>query len=125
MAEVAYLNEDAIREVIRKFEGCEYAPAEFTHSRHLTVGCWYLSTMSADEALSRMLAAVATLTSVADFVRNERPSNCSCTELHKSASGNHYRCARASKLRQIAVGRHSDLQAWPLPANNRTIKVGL
>lgn len=54
MADVAYLTEDAIQEVVQKFERCEYAPAEFTHSRHLTVGCWYLSTMSADEALSRM-----------------------------------------------------------------------
>ena len=54
MADVAYLTEDAIQEVVQKFERREYAPAEFTHSRHLTVGCWYLSTMSADEALSRM-----------------------------------------------------------------------
>ena len=51
---VAYPNEDAIKEVIRKFESCEYAPAEFTHARHLTVGCWYLCTLSADEALDRM-----------------------------------------------------------------------
>ena len=54
MPEVAYLNEDAIREVVRKFEHCEYAPAEFTHARHLTVGCWYLCTLPADEALNRM-----------------------------------------------------------------------
>lgn len=54
MAEVVYLNEDAVREVIRKFEQCEYEPAEFTHARHLTVACWYLCTLSADEALNRM-----------------------------------------------------------------------
>jgi len=54
MADVVYLNEDAIQEVIRKFECCEYAPAEFTHPRHLTVGCWYLCTLAADEALNRM-----------------------------------------------------------------------
>ena len=54
MAEVVYLNEDAIREVIRKFEQCEYAPAEFTHARHLTVGCWYLCTLPAAEALNRI-----------------------------------------------------------------------
>lgn len=54
MAEVVYLNEDAIREVVSKFEHCEYAPAEFTHARHLTVGCWYLCTLPADEALNRM-----------------------------------------------------------------------
>ena len=56
MAEVVYLNEDAIREVVWKFEHCEYAPAEFTHARHLTVGCWYLCTLPADEALNRMRA---------------------------------------------------------------------
>lgn len=54
MAKVVYLNEDAIREVVRKFEHCEYAPADFTHARHLTVGCWYLCTLPADEALNRM-----------------------------------------------------------------------
>lgn len=54
MADAAYLTENAIREVIRKFEHCEYAPAEFTHARHLTVGCWYLCTLPADEALNRM-----------------------------------------------------------------------
>jgi hypothetical protein len=54
MAQAVYLNEDAIREVIQKFERCEYAPHEFTHARHLTVGCWYLCTMPADEALNRM-----------------------------------------------------------------------
>jgi hypothetical protein len=54
MADVAYLNEDEIREVIRKFERCEYEPAEFTHARHLTVGCWYLCSLSADEAFDRM-----------------------------------------------------------------------
>jgi hypothetical protein len=54
MPDVAYLNEDAIRDVVRKFEQCEYAPAEFTHARHLTVGCWYLCTLPADEALNRM-----------------------------------------------------------------------
>jgi hypothetical protein len=54
MADDTYLTEDAIREVIRKFERCEYAPAEFTHALHLTVGCWYLCTLSAEEALNRM-----------------------------------------------------------------------
>jgi hypothetical protein len=58
MAEVAYLNEDAILDVIQKFERCEYAPAEFTHARHLTVGCWYLCTLPADEALNRMRAHI-------------------------------------------------------------------
>jgi len=39
-----YKDEAEIGEVVRKFEGCEYALAEFTHARHVTVACWYLCT---------------------------------------------------------------------------------
>ena len=42
MAEAFLENEDAIREVVQKFEACHYAPEEFTHTHHLTVACWYL-----------------------------------------------------------------------------------
>ena len=59
---VAYPNEDAIRDVIQKFERCEYAPEEFTHTRHLTVGCWYLCTFPADEALNRMRTSLLKFT---------------------------------------------------------------
>ena len=43
-----------IEEVVRRFESCEYWPEEFTHARHLTVACFYLSTLPTDQALSRM-----------------------------------------------------------------------
>ena len=44
MAGETYHDEAEIREVVRKFEECEYALTEFTHARHVTVACWYLCT---------------------------------------------------------------------------------
>ena len=49
-----YESENEIREVVERFETCVYAAEEFTHARHLTVACWYLSTLSPDAALARM-----------------------------------------------------------------------
>jgi hypothetical protein len=54
MADVVYENEKLIREVVEKFERCEYVPQEFTHARHLTVACWYLCTLEEELALIRM-----------------------------------------------------------------------
>src|ERR1700758_1977498 len=54
MAEAFLKNEDAIREVVQKFEACQYAPEEFTHTHHLTVACWYLCTLDRPEAFVRM-----------------------------------------------------------------------
>lgn len=54
MEAVTYCNEDAIREVVEKFETCIYAPEEFIHARHLTVAAWYLCTLPEDVALHRM-----------------------------------------------------------------------
>jgi hypothetical protein len=54
MEAVTYRNEDAIREVVEKFETCVYAPEEFIHSRHMTVAAWYLCKLPEDEALNRM-----------------------------------------------------------------------
>jgi len=54
MEAVTYLNEDAIREVVDRFETCVYAPEEFIHARHLTVAAWYLCTLAEDVALRRM-----------------------------------------------------------------------
>lgn len=54
MAEALYQDKNAIRAVVGKFERSEYRPEEFTHTRHLTVACWYLSTLSTGEALNRM-----------------------------------------------------------------------
>lgn len=47
-------NEDAICSIVRKFEGCEFSPEEFTHRHHLTVASWYLCTGCQADALSRM-----------------------------------------------------------------------
>jgi hypothetical protein len=49
-----YRNENEIREVVEKFEICGYAAEEFSHARHLTVACWYLSTLPPEAALVRM-----------------------------------------------------------------------
>jgi hypothetical protein len=54
MTEGTYRNEKEIRDVVEKFELCEFALAEFTHARHLTVACWCLCTLSREEALDRM-----------------------------------------------------------------------
>lgn len=54
MGQITYQDEDAIREVVGKFERCQYAAQEFTHVRHLTVACWYLCTLPEKEALDRM-----------------------------------------------------------------------
>lgn len=54
MARDSYRDEAEIREVVRKFESCEYELAEFTHLRHVTVACWYLCTNSQAQALERM-----------------------------------------------------------------------
>ncbi|HST10984.1 MAG TPA: hypothetical protein VLL05_11455 [Terriglobales bacterium] len=54
MADVTYADQSEIREVVEKFERCEFALADFTHARHLTVACWYLCTLPRPEALERM-----------------------------------------------------------------------
>ena len=54
MAQLTYRNETEVREVVEKFERCEFALAEFTHARHLTVACWYLCALPRREALDRM-----------------------------------------------------------------------
>jgi len=54
MAEVTYRNESEIRNVVERFERCEFALTEFTHARHLTVACFYLCRLPLGEALDRM-----------------------------------------------------------------------
>jgi hypothetical protein len=58
MAGGTYQDDGEIREVVEKFERCQYRAEEFTHARHLTVACWYLCTMSPEEALVRMRAGL-------------------------------------------------------------------
>ena len=55
----AFVKDDhAIREIVRKFENCEYSPEEFTHAHHLSVASWYLCAGSQADALSRMRAGL-------------------------------------------------------------------
>ena len=54
MTDIAYRDVSEIRDVVERFEGCDFALAEFTHALHLTVACWYLSTFSREDALERM-----------------------------------------------------------------------
>jgi hypothetical protein len=49
-----YRNDEEVREVVRKFESCEYAPDDFGHRRHLTVALVYLLDSTYAGALERM-----------------------------------------------------------------------
>lgn len=49
-----YQEESEIREVVARFENCEYELQEFSHARHLTVACWWLCTITREDALVRM-----------------------------------------------------------------------
>ena len=54
MAGVRFQSNAEVRELVDKFERCEYAPEEFTHSHHLAVACWYSSNGLRSEALANM-----------------------------------------------------------------------
>ncbi len=43
-----------IEDLVRRFEACTLAPADFTHRLHLTVALWYLTHASFAEAATRM-----------------------------------------------------------------------
>jgi hypothetical protein len=47
-------SDEGVREVVRKFESCEYAPDDFGHGLHLTVALVYLLDSTYAEALERM-----------------------------------------------------------------------
>ena len=58
MGKPIYREEIEVRQVVSRFENCEYALEEFTHARHVTVAAWYLCTMPSAEALERMRAGL-------------------------------------------------------------------
>ena len=60
MTEVQYRDVREIRDVVERFERCDFALAEFTHARHLTVACWYLSAFSREDALDACSVACRT-----------------------------------------------------------------
>lgn len=49
-----YRNDEEVKEVVRKFESCEYAPDDFGHRLHLTVALVYLLDSTYAGALERM-----------------------------------------------------------------------
>ncbi len=60
MTHVTYQDEHEVRNVVDRFERCDFALADFTHARHLTVACWYLSALSREDALERMRRGLQT-----------------------------------------------------------------
>jgi hypothetical protein len=49
-----YDSEEEIERLVRDFESCAIAAADFHHREHLVVAFWYLQTRSRDEALDAM-----------------------------------------------------------------------
>ena len=49
-----FRRDEEVREVVRKFESCEFRPAEFKHRLHLAVALSYLLEAPYTEALERM-----------------------------------------------------------------------
>ena len=49
-----YESEAEIEQVVRGFERCVTAAADFHHREHLTVAVWYLQTLSREQALDAM-----------------------------------------------------------------------
>ena len=53
-----YETEQEIELVVRGFETCATAAADFHHREHLTIAVWYLQTSPPSEAVERMRAAL-------------------------------------------------------------------
>ena len=53
-----YETDQEIEEVVRGFETCATAAGDFHHREHLVVAVWYLQTLSRDEAVDAMRAAL-------------------------------------------------------------------
>ena len=53
-ADARYRSDDEVKEVVRKFESCEFGPSEFKHRLHLTVALSYLLDAPYAEAVERM-----------------------------------------------------------------------
>jgi hypothetical protein len=53
-----YDSEAEIERVVRDFEACTTPATDFHHREHLTVAVWYLQTLSPNETVKRMRAAL-------------------------------------------------------------------
>lgn len=53
-----YETEQEIEQVVRGFETCTTAAAEFHHREHLTVAVWYLQTLAPSDAVAKMRASL-------------------------------------------------------------------
>jgi hypothetical protein len=62
MTGIRFHGDDDVREVVEKFERCEYAPEEFTHSHHLAAACWYSRNGLRSEALAYMRSSLLRFT---------------------------------------------------------------
>src|SRR2546423_1165598 len=52
---------DEIRSLVESFESCTIRPEDFRHYQHLTVALWYVSSLSYDEAVERMISGIRRL----------------------------------------------------------------
>jgi hypothetical protein len=59
---VLFRSSEEIEHIVRRFEDCDFAKGEFTHSLHLAVAAWYEWQYTADEALARMRSGLTRLT---------------------------------------------------------------
>lgn len=53
-----YESEQEIEQVVRGFETCTTAAADFHHREHLIVAVWYLQTLSPRQAVAKMRASL-------------------------------------------------------------------
>ena len=53
-----YKNEQEIEAIVRGFESCTTAEADFPHRSHLVVATWYLNDATVPEALGKMRASI-------------------------------------------------------------------
>jgi len=53
-----YDSEEEIERLVRDFESCAIAAADFHHREHLVVAVWYLQTLSPSDVVARMRSAL-------------------------------------------------------------------
>jgi hypothetical protein len=51
---VPYLTTDEVRDVVQRFESCDFPPGGFHHSHHITVALFYLLEHSEKEATAKI-----------------------------------------------------------------------